>query len=129
MPTNAMIVKNRSASLPALMALYSPKQIATNIQRSAAPTASEIVRGSPFRISSPTGSCVNCDFRSPVKTFFIVVRYCCHRGSLNPHSLRIASIVDSLTWRPAIRTAGSLFGITLKIRNVITDTANITITI
>ena len=69
---------------------------------------------------------MNCDFRSPVKTFFIVVRYCCQSGSLKPHSLRIASIVDSLAWRPDIRTAGSLFGMTLKIRKVSTDTANST---
>ncbi len=58
--------------------------------------ASDSVRGRPLMISSPTGSCVKCDCRSPLKTFFIVVMYCCGRLSSKPHSSRIASIVDSL---------------------------------
>ena len=49
--------------------------------------------------------------------------------SLKPHSLRIRSIWVSVGCRPAIRTAGSPFGITLKIRNVSTETANSTSTI
>ena len=80
-------------------------------------------------ISSFTGSCVMYDSRSPVKTFFMVVMYCCGRLSSKPHSSLIAWIVDSLACRPAMRTAGSEFGITLKIRNTSTDTANITNTI
>ena len=49
--------------------------------------------------------------------------------SLKPHSSRIASICCSVGCLPAIRTAGSPFGITLKMRNVITETANSTKTI
>ena len=56
----------------------------------------------------------------------MVVMYCCGRLSLKPHSSRIAWIVDSLACRPAMRTAGSEFGITLKIRKTSTETANIT---
>ena len=46
--------------------------------------------------------------------------------SSKPHSSRIASIWVSVGCLPAMRTAGSPFGMTLKIRNVSTETANIT---
>ena len=80
-------------------------------------------------ISSPTGSCVKYEIRSPVKTFFIMVTYWTMRLSSKPHSLRIASICVSVGFLPAIRTAGSPFGMTLKMKNVRTETAHITNTI
>ncbi len=91
--------------------------------------ASDRVRGSPLMISSPTGSCVKYETRSPEKTFFMVVKYWTKMLSSKPHSRRIASIWDSVGCLPAIRTAGSPFGMTLKIRNVRTETAHITKTI
>jgi hypothetical protein len=67
--------------------------------------------------------------RSPLKTFFIVVTYWTKMLSLKPHSSRIAAICASRGCFPAIRSAGSPFGITWKMKNVSTDTANITNTI
>ncbi len=64
-----------------------------------------------------------------MKTFSIVVLYWTKMLWSKPHSLRICSIWVSVGWRPAMRTAGSPFGITLKIRNVRIETANITPTI
>ena len=64
-----------------------------------------------------------------MKTFFIVVRYWTYTGLSKPHSSRIAWIAVSVELRPAMRTAGSPFGITLKIRKVSTEMANITSTI
>ncbi len=49
-------------------------------------------------------------------------------GSLNPHSLLIWSIGCCVAFCPAIRRAGSPFGITLKIRKVTTEIANRTAT-
>ena len=49
--------------------------------------------------------------------------------SSKPHSLRIASIWASRGCRPAIRTAGSPFGMMLKMKNVSTETAHSTNTI
>jgi hypothetical protein len=66
---------------------------------------------------------------SPVNSFFIVVVYWTKMFSSKPHSWRIASICSSVGCLPAMRTAGSPFGITLKIRNVSTETANSTSTI
>ncbi len=54
------------------------------------------------------------------------MKYCTKMLSSKPHSLRIASICVSVGCLPAIRTAGSPFGMTLKIRNVRIETANIT---
>src|SRR5215212_9520306 len=67
--------------------------------------------------------------RSPEKTLPIVLRYCFQSGSSKPQSSRIAAICSGVEFLPAMRAAGSPFGMTLKIRNVSTETANITSTI
>ena len=61
-----------------------------------------------------------------MKTFFIVVTYWTKMLSLKPHSSRMASICASRGCLPAIRSAGSPFGITLKMKNVSTETAHST---
>jgi hypothetical protein len=57
-PISARTVRNRSENLPALTAVNRPKAIANAIHMIAAPIASENVRGTSFRISSSTLSCV-----------------------------------------------------------------------
>src|SRR3954471_21004505 len=66
--------------------------------------------------------------RSPLKMFCIVFRYWTGIDRSNPHWWRIAmSWVFETLWPPS-RSAGSPLGITLKIRNVITEMANRTTT-
>jgi hypothetical protein len=76
MPISARTVMARSDSFPAVTAEITPTSTPKKSQMIAAPTASEIVAGSPRLISAITSCCVVYEIRSAVKTFFIIIAYC-----------------------------------------------------
>ena len=88
----------------------------------------ENVAGSPSQICSTTLRSFAYDVSWPVKICFIIVRYCTGSGSSSPRSALTLAISAGSAFLPAIRAAGSEFGITLKIRNTITEIANSTAT-
>ena len=64
-----------------------------------------------------------------MKIFSIIVRYWAGSGSSKPHSSRMLATSCGVAFLPAMLSAGSLFGITLKIRKTSTEIANSTATI
>ena len=61
-----------------------------------------------------------------MKICFIIVRYCTGSGLSRPRSALTRAIRAGSAFLPAIRAAGSELGMTLKIRNTITEIANST---
>ena len=86
-------------------------------------------RGKPWTISSMTLTLFVYETSSPVKTCSIVLKYWTGIGLSKPHVRRIAAITSGVGDLPASRTAGSPLGMTLKIKNVMTEIANSTATI
>ena len=87
---------------------------------------SEKVAGSPSQICSTTLRSLAYDVSWPVKICFIIVRYWIGSGLSRPRSALTRAIKAGSAFLPAIRAAGSEFGMTLKIRNTITEIANST---
>ena len=81
----------------------------------------ERVAGTPSQICSTTFWALAYDVSSPVKIFLIKVRYWMGSGSSSPRSRLTLAISSGSAFLPAIRRAGSEFGITLKIRKTITE--------
>ena len=84
----------------------------------------ENVAGSPSQICSTTLRSFAYDVSWPVKICFIIVRYCTGSGWSSPRSALTLAISAGSAFLPAMRAAGSEFGMTLKIRNTITEIAN-----
>src|SRR4051794_11990742 len=90
---------------------------------------SENVAGTPSQICWTTLRSLAYDVSWPVKICFIIVRYCTGSGLSRPRSAFTRAINAGSAFLPAILAAGSELGITLKIKNTITEMANSTATI
>src|SRR5690349_18239009 len=86
----------------------------------------ENVAGTPSQICCTTLRSLAYDISWPVKICFIIVKYWIGSGWSSPRSALTLAISAGSAFLPAIRTAGFELGMTLKMRNTITEIANST---